>query len=81
MRARAHRLARTAVAALGLLERLQDLLEIQRCVEALHRGDALAAVALLDANVDEGTRISAQLLVLLLLRTLFLWLVRLQSFI
>ena len=38
----------SAVAALGLLYGLEDLLEIQQHIKALDRGDALAAVALLN---------------------------------
>ena len=36
-----------------LLDRLADLLQIELLVEALHRRDALAPVALLYADVDE----------------------------
>merc|ERR1740139_2150298 len=42
-----------AVAAVRLLDRLADLLQIELLVEALHRRDALAPVALLYADVDE----------------------------
>lgn len=46
-------MAPTAVAALGLFDGLENLLEVELIVEALHGGDALAAIALLDANVHE----------------------------
>jgi len=55
-----------AVATMRLLHSLQDLLEIQLVVEALHGSDAFAAVALLHADVDE---VSPSLL----LRLLFLF--------
>merc|ERR1719198_2920794 len=44
-----------AVAALGLLDGLEDLLEVELAVEALHGGDALAPVALLHANVHQAS--------------------------
>ena len=62
-----------AVAVVRLLERLEDLLEIELLVEALHRRDALAAIALLHADVDQiATGSVADLFVLLLAALLLL---------
>eukprot|EP00303_Exanthemachrysis_gayraliae_P000001 CAMPEP_0206005624 /NCGR_PEP_ID=MMETSP1464-20131121/4680_1 /ASSEMBLY_ACC=CAM_ASM_001124 /TAXON_ID=119497 /ORGANISM="Exanthemachrysis gayraliae, Strain RCC1523" /LENGTH=325 /DNA_ID=CAMNT_0053379071 /DNA_START=489 /DNA_END=1463 /DNA_ORIENTATION=+ len=41
-----------AIAAVFLLDHFEHLLQVERCIKALHRGDALAAVSLLHADVD-----------------------------